>query len=148
MPSTVGASRTPDQEQSKRASTDACIYRQIPPVWHVSLDWLQSWQITPPAPQAVAVVPLLQLPPVSQHPVHAGHGADASGTGDVDVDELELELPVTVPLLIAVLVELRPVVAPALLELDAWDTLPSVVPALVLTPGLLPTEVAAVLDPA
>jgi hypothetical protein len=35
---------------------------------------VQSTQNTPSAPHAVADVPLLQLPPVSQQPAHSGHG--------------------------------------------------------------------------
>jgi hypothetical protein len=39
-------------------------------VWQVKPLTVQSTQSTPPTPQVVAEVPLLQLPPSSQQPVH------------------------------------------------------------------------------
>ena len=107
-------------------------------MWQVSLDWVQSWQSTPPIPQAVAVVPLLQLPPVSQHPAHDGQGAEASAIWDVDELELDVELVVLVVLLLALALDVR-------LELDAvLETLDA--RELVL-PGAVLDAVAAVVFP-
>jgi hypothetical protein len=47
---------------------------------------VQSTQSTPPIPQAEAVVPLLQFKPVSQHPVHWGHGPLPPDDEEVDVE--------------------------------------------------------------
>lgn len=96
---------------------------------------VQSTHTTPPTPQPSAVVPLLQLPPVSQHPAHAGHGAAASAVGvEVDVvlvvvveleEDMELDDDVVARELLVVpddemlvptlrdVVELTPLVLPA-----------------------------------
>jgi hypothetical protein len=123
-------------------------------VWHVSLDAVQSWQATPPTPHAVAVVPLLQLPPVSQHPAHEGHGADASTVGGIDELDVELELDGVLLLLLLLVpaVELEldavPVVplVPLLALLDVVDVLVPRVPADVLPSELFAVDDARVVD--
>ena len=58
---------------------------------------MQSTHTTPPTPQVSAVVPLLQFPPLSQHPVHCGQGTLAPDPDDdvaVDVELVAEELVV------------------------------------------------------
>jgi hypothetical protein len=74
---------------------------------------VQSTQRTPPTPQVVAEVPLLQLPPSSQHPVHCGQGTPASPPA-VEVDDADDED-------VAELLDDRELVLDVVRELDVDD---------------------------
>jgi hypothetical protein len=97
-------------------------------VWQVKPVAVQSWQSTPPTPHAVAVVPLLQLPPVSQQPVHCGQGAEAS----ILSDDAELALVLRVVVVVARVLAMLDVVLEALVT-AARVELPPLAAALALT---------------